>query len=107
MTFYMQNGADDGTVIGYPDDTGSDVEEFLFECGHGTAYSSCPVREISEEDLLKQGFKLEDITEVSAEDIAKIEAIMEQFDNGEIDYDEAGDDVNDLICDYVVFPPRL
>lgn len=106
MTFYMQNGADDGTVIGYPDNTGSDVEEFLYECGHGTAYSSCPVREISEEDLLEQGFKLEDITEVSAEDIAKIEAIMEDADAGDRNLRDAGDEVNDIICDYVVFPPR-
>lgn len=104
MTYYMQNGADDGTVIGYPDNTGSDVEEFLYECGHGTAYSSCPVRHISEDNLIEQGFKLEDIKEVSAEDIAKIYAIMEQVDEGEMDLVEAGDDVNDIIADYCVFP---
>lgn len=104
MTYYMQNGADDGTVIAYPDHVAAEVEEFLYKSGHGSAYPFCPVQGVSEEYLIEEGFSVDEIKEVSAEDIAIIYDIMNAADDGKLSLSEAGDDISDITCGYVYFP---
>lgn len=102
MVMYLQNGADDGTVIAYPENVGMEIEDFLYDvCGHGSAYPCNPMGEISEVELEEQGFDLDDITVVPDSVIAKCRELMgdEDMDTGEI-----GEQINDLVNDYVVGP---
>jgi len=122
MTYYMQNGGDDGTVVAYPDqDIGERIESFLYEmCGHGTAYPSNPVQHVTREELEEEGFDLTNVKVVPADVIEKIEALMndaderedknsfaEDDDEDEIDYVKIGDEINDLMCEYPAHPDEM
>jgi len=118
---YFVNGADDGTIIVYPNsDVGSTIEGFMYDAGVGAAYSSNPVQEITIEDLVKDygenahdydGNNIRDAEPVDAETIKEIIELIDNCDADEVDeydeYPDAGDvadEINSLLCDFVFVP---
>lgn len=100
MTTYMQNGADDGTIIAYPDEVGSEIEDFLYDvCGQGQAYPVNPVQEIDENEVIEQGYSLDEFTVVPDDVIVKCRELME---DEEMDESDIRDALNDLVAEYCV-----
>ena len=123
MTYFMQNGGDDGTVIAYPNqDVGEEIESFLYDmCGHGSAYPFNPVQHKTREELEEDGYDLTNVKEIPGAVIEKIQALVglavdgdedlcddeDDDEDDEVDYNKIGDEINDLMCEFAVHPDNM